>query len=122
MDMATDINGNIYVCGSFEGTATFGSLGTLTSSGGYDGFVAKLGPNGNWLWATKMGGASGDNINGVSVDSSGNVYIVGYFNGTAGFGSLPALTSSGSSDIFVARLSSAGAWQWAVKAADQQGF
>ncbi len=46
--IAVDANGNSYVTGNFWSSATFGTT-TLTSSGGYDIFVAKLDINGNWL-------------------------------------------------------------------------
>ena len=39
-DIALDPSGNIYISGSFDGTAQFGSL-SLTSVGGYDAFVPK---------------------------------------------------------------------------------
>ena len=46
--IAVDANGNSYVTGYFWGNATFGTT-TLTSSGQYDIFVAKMDSNGNWL-------------------------------------------------------------------------
>jgi len=48
-DIAVDGSGNSYVAGSFEGTATFGpgeaNETTLTSAGGFDAFVSKIGPD-----------------------------------------------------------------------------
>ncbi len=77
--------------------------------------MAKLSNNGSWQWAVKAGGSSDDYGYGIAVDSSGNAYVTGYFSGTATFGST-SLTSSGDADIFIAKLSSSGSWQWAVKA------
>jgi hypothetical protein len=111
--IAVDSSGNAYVTGSFQATVIFGST-SLTTSGGYDIFVAKLSSNGAWLWAVKAGGSYYDSGDGIAVDSSGNAYITGYFDGTATFGSTSL--SSGNADIFVAELSSSGAWKWAVKA------
>ena len=68
-----------------------------------------------WQWAVQAGGSSTDIGNSIAVDSSGNCYVTGYFNGTASFGATN-LTSSGSDDIFVAKLNTSGAWQWAVQA------
>jgi hypothetical protein len=112
--ISTDDNGNSYVTGDFYGTTTFGST-TLVSNGQDDVFVAKLDLNGNWLWAVQAGGTSYDRSYAIISDGAGNSYITGYFYGTATFGST-TLTSSGSSDTFIAKLDSFGNWLWAKKA------
>lgn len=54
--IAVDDNGNSYITGEFEESATFGTT-TLTSSGSYDIFVAKLDKSsGNWPWAKQAWG------------------------------------------------------------------
>ena len=113
--IAVDASGNSYVTGCFQDTdITFGST-TLTSSGEYDIFIAKLDSSGDWKWATKAGGTSTDHGFGIAVDASGNSYVAGYFKGTATFGDT-TLTSNGDYDIFVAKLDSSGNWLWAQKA------
>ncbi len=112
-DIETDANGYSYVTGYFQATATFGAT-VLTSAGGYEAYIAKLDPSGNWLWAVKGGGTQYDAGNGISIDGSGNCYATGYFAGTATFGAT-VLTSSGGDDVFVAKLDANGNWQWAVK-------
>jgi hypothetical protein len=115
--MSFDLDGNAYVTGKFPGTATFGST-SLTSSGGNDIFIAKLSSSGSWQWAVKAGGPDNDEGLGIVLDSSGNAYITGGFEGTATFGST-SRTSSGEHDTFIAKLSSDGSWEWAVKAGGQ---
>ena len=112
--IATDSSGNSYVTGFFAESASFGST-TLTSSGGEDIFVAKLDSSGNWLWAKQAGGTSPDYGWGIAIDSSGNSYVTGYFEGTASFGTTN-LTSSGVQDIFIAKLDSSGNWLWVKQA------
>jgi hypothetical protein len=112
--IAVDSKGNAYVTGYFSETATFGST-SLVSSGNYDIFVAKLSSSGSWQWTVKAGGSDSDIGNGIAVDSSGNTYVSGDFTGTTTFDST-SLVSSGNYDIFIAKLSSSGSWQWAVKA------
>jgi len=102
------------VTGQFYDTAIFGSH-TLTSSGDSDIFVAKIDPNGNWLWAVKAGGTDIDTGYGIAVDEAGNAWVTGSFQGIASFSS-HTLTTSGSSDIFAAKLDSSGNWLRAVKA------
>jgi hypothetical protein len=112
--ITVDSSGNCYIIGYFNGIASFGAT-DLTSSGGYDIFVAKLNTSGAWQWAVQAGGALADQGKSIAVDSSGNCYITGRFYGTASFGATD-LTISGGYDIFVAKLNTSGAWQWAVQA------
>lgn len=119
--LVVDAAGNIYVTGLFEGTADFGST-TLTAKGSQDIFVTKLDRSGTFLWAVGMGGQNRESPPGIAVDSAGQVTIAGQFEGQVAFGST-TLTSKGQYDIFVARLSSAGAFLWATSAggADSEG-
>ena len=112
--VAVDTNGNAYVTGHFEGSASFGGT-TLTSTGNYDVFVAKLDTNGNWQWAKSAGGTNWDVGYGVAVDTNGNAIITGSFMESASFGGT-TLTSTGNWDVFVAKLNSNGAWLWAKSA------
>ncbi len=102
LSIIVDANGNSYVAGGFQETATFGAT-TLTSSGVYDVFVAKLDTDGNWQWAEQAGGSGYDFGRCISVDANGNSYVTGFFVETATFGAF-TLTSSGGSDVFVAKL------------------
>jgi len=113
--IAVDSIGNIYVTGSFSETATFGNT-SLTSSGYDDIFVAKLSASGSWQWAVKAGGSSQESSGGIAVDSSGNSYVTGDFSETATFGSTSLSSDYGDYNIFIAKLSSSGSWEWAVKA------
>ena len=101
--VAVDTSGNACITGWFRWSALFGDT-TLTSEGDYDVFVAKLDTNGNWLWARRAGDSLADYGYGMAVDSSGNAIITGEFQGSADFGSF-TLTSAGSRDVFVAKLS-----------------
>ncbi len=112
--IAIDSLGNQYVTGTFEGSIAFGSY-TLTSSGYYDIFAAKLDPNGNFLWAVRAGGTSNDFGYGIAVDGSGSVLLTGSFLDTATFGSY-TLISDGNRDIFTAKLDINGNFLWAVRA------
>lgn len=116
-----DGSSNVYVTGFFMGTADFnpsGATNNLTSGGSVDIFVAKYTSGGAYLWAFKVGEAGADGGEGISLDGSGNVYVTGYFQGTTDFdpgGGVVNLISTGSTDIFVAKYTSAGAYQWAFK-------
>lgn len=63
-------------------------------------------------WAKHFGGTSYDQGNAIAVDNDRNVYVAGYFNGTASFNTATDLVSNGGSDMFVAKLDWSGATQW----------
>jgi Ca2+-binding RTX toxin-like protein len=117
--IAVDGEGNIYTAGRFSLTADFDpGAGTfsLTSAGNQDVFISKLDSTGNFIWAKSMGGTSGDDAYGITVDKLGNVYTVGTFTNTADFDSSAAVfnrTSAGGLDAFVSRLDTTGSFVWA---------
>jgi hypothetical protein len=111
--IAVDKNGNIYVTGYFEGTATFGEK-SLTSKGKKDAFVAKYNPEGGLVWVQTQAGTGDDQGRGVAIDAKGDVFMTGNFEGTAVFNEI-SLVSTGSADAFIAKYSSEGALQWVQK-------
>lgn len=115
--IGVDSEGNAYLTGYFQESATFGSI-QLTANGALDvdTFVAKLDPVGNFLWAVSAGGTDGDQGKSIAVDSVGNAVLTGFsYSDIATFGSY-SLTGAGYGDIFVAKLDPAGNWLWAVRA------
>ena len=116
-DIDVDGAGNAYLTGCFYGSVVFGPY-TLTSSGNQDVFVARLDPNGNWIWAVRAVGTFNDFVKGIAVDGAGNTYIIGYFEGSIVFGSqtLSSIGPVGTLDIFAAKLDPTGNWLWAVRA------
>lgn len=109
-----DNSGNCYVSGYFNGTADFSST-LLTSNGNYDAFAAKIDANGNWLWAVNAGGTGNDYANALELDRNNCcIFLTGSFYNAAQFGT-NFLTSSGESDIFVARLDADGNWLWTTR-------
>lgn len=112
-DIDVASNGDIYVTGYLNGTNSFGSI-TVSATGIYDVFAAKLDSFGVWQWVTTAGGIGGGNQdygNAIVADGSGNCYVTGIFGNTIHFGTT-TLTSFGNDDIFIAKLNNAGAWQW----------
>ena len=113
--------GFIYVAGIFADTVDFdpsASTYTLVASGNVDAFISKYDLSGNFIWAKKVGGTQQDDCRSISTSISGDVYITGTFAGTADFdpsASSYPLTSSGSDDIYILKLSSLGNFVWAKK-------
>jgi hypothetical protein len=98
--VAADAAGDVYYAGTFDGTASFGTT-SLTSAGNDDVYVAKVDPNGNYLWAVRLGGAGNDSVAGLAVDKAGNPYLVGYVDGYV----LAKLNGGDGSSAWTTRLS-----------------
>lgn len=114
--VAVDTAGNAYIAGYFSDTLVCGTT-ILVSAGGNDIFVAKLTGGGGYEWAVRAGGRSEDIAFSVAVDESGNVLVAGDFDSAATFGITPLRAAGVSTyDLFVAKLSPTGAWQWAARA------
>ncbi|PSR54076.1 hypothetical protein AHMF7605_11365 [Adhaeribacter arboris] len=115
--LTTDTNGNLYLTGQFWHTAVFGSTilyknDPITSPG--EIFLAKYDAAGNALWAKQAGGAGSDVASGITVDNNGNSYIIGFFTGTAQFGSA-TITGSVGKNICIAKFSTTGGLIWIKK-------
>jgi gliding motility-associated-like protein len=119
MGVCKDAGGNYITAGYFSNTAYFGqgnpSL-TAASIGIPDIYVQKTSAAGQVLWEVKAGGQGTDRALAVACDNAGNIYITGFYYGTATFGSFTLTSLSGSQDMFVAKLSAAGTFLW-VKSA-----
>lgn len=129
--IAVDGSGNMYITGMFSTLADFdpgpGTFSMPTPGGSYDAFIVKLNAAGALVWAKQMGGTGSDEGFGVFLDLSGDVYTTGKFQNTGDFDpgiGTANLTSAGSSDVFVQKLTSAGIFAWAKSmggAASDQG-
>lgn len=111
--VAVDSAGNAFVVGHFSGTATFGAT-QLTNAGARDGFLAKFSAAGQMLWVRGLGGPGFDAVNAVALDTGGNCYLVGNYEGVATIGSISLTNSRASSfsDVFVAKFDTSGATVW----------
>jgi len=117
--IAVDATGNQYVTGYFSGTAYFGGIELSTGANYNDNiFIAKLSPDGNFLWAKQAGGLSSDYGYGITVDASGNCYLTGQAVAPANFG---AITLNGSNNIFVTKMDTDGNFLWAKQCGNVNG-
>jgi hypothetical protein len=118
--LALDRFDNVYVSGGFRSPqSSFGPLSLLnTSANNYDTFVAKLNSRGIWQWVTGAGSSLSDYASAITLDATDSPVIAGVFAGpSATFGTQTITNGSVTgAEVFVARLSAAGVWNWAVAA------
>ena len=101
--ICVDTAGNSYINGAYADAWTFGST-TLATNGGIDGYVAKVSPNGDALWAKGYGGPAGESIGGMALRGT-DVFVTGGFQVSMLFDPGPTLTGQPVvRDVFVARL------------------
>jgi hypothetical protein len=110
-------DGLVAIAGPFEDEIRIGST-TLRSTGGRDGFVAKVDERGQARWARRIGGSGVDAALAVAADAEGDIYVGGAFSGEARFDSDTDATaqtrrSAGDWDGFIARYDgSSGRLRW----------
>ncbi|WP_028980298.1 T9SS type A sorting domain-containing protein [Sporocytophaga myxococcoides] len=103
--VSADSSGNFYITGIFTGSGT--NLGTFTlnnssTSSTSDIFIAKINSEGLFQWAKKIGNSNSDQVSGIDVHPSGNVYISGSIGGA----------SSSGNKIFTGMFDSNGKTKW----------
>ncbi len=119
--ITVDANGIIYVTGTAWDAdyPYFPTTDSTTSRGGYDIFVAKFDPSESGtdtlLFSTLIGGSQEEKGRRIAVDSSGNIYIVGYTRSSqSDTNKFPLSTNAyqdqieGWYDLFLIKMSSSG--------------
>jgi hypothetical protein len=119
--IAVDAIGNTYITGFFASlTCPFGTT-SLTNVGFNDIFIAKYDPASNLVWVKSAGGSGDDKPTGIAVDTSGNVYITGYFSSSTITFDTITFASNAGTDLFIAKYNSVGNVVWAKKAGGATG-
>ncbi len=115
MGIKTDDSGNIYSTGYYLGTADFdpgpATANLNNASGNSDIFIQKLNPQGNYVWAKRVGGSGYDQ--GISLEVYQNtVLITGWFQLAVDFNPGPAtnqlIAGALSTDMFLLFLTTDG--------------
>jgi hypothetical protein len=111
LSITVDREGNACVAGktsSFD-FPTKNAMQSAKKGGEYEAFVTKLTAAGVLFYSTYLGGSGDDEINGIAVDDSGNVFVTGLTFST-NFPTLNARQSAtaGSGDAFVTKLTADG--------------
>ena len=116
--LTLDLSGNIIVAGLADDSTNVTTAGAYQTNcgGSNDAVIVKLNSSGNnILWGTYLGGSGLDQVTDIITDASSNIYIAGNtnsINNIALAGAHQINYGGGTSDAFIAKLSSNGNPQW----------
>jgi hypothetical protein len=127
ISLALDSSGNLYATGYFSGSMNIRNLDATASTSAYSlpavssnaVLLVKYNSSGSVVAYSYINGTGSDVGNDIAVDSSGNIYVTGYYEST---GTVPILNidttastsayslpiSGGGSDAFIIKYNSAG--------------
>lgn len=111
-----DDNGNVYIGGNYEYSATFDTTSISTTNFFNESFIAKYNPTGALQWVRSSKGSSTNQITGVAYDHSSGLYFTGFFGGNYSMSDAAVSSSTSSYDILIGRLDLNGTVQWLKKA------
>lgn len=99
--MIANSNGDVFVTGFYSAHIYFDNI-HLTPAGLADVYTMKLNTNGVVQWAKKGAGTENDRGMGITYDRNGNIYVAGFFTGSATF-SGTTVTNNGTTGGFLAK-------------------
>jgi hypothetical protein len=91
---------------------------TLVNFSDENGFVVKLDSSGNVIWAINVESSDDVNATDICVDSNGNAFFIGAFEGMVNV-STSSISSFGDKSIFIVSIDSNGVVQWLEEASSQ---
>ncbi len=102
-----DSNGNPYFTDRLSGVGSVdfdpsAAIKSITNSALY---ITSYDSSGNLRYAVDMGSGAGDGGHRIEFDNNNNVYIAGWMNGTATFGTISRTAFSPTADCFLAKYS-----------------
>ncbi len=116
--LGVDADNCIYITSSFKLVVDFDpgpGLDLRISSGGWDAFLTKYDPDGNYQWVLTWGGEGSERVNYMTVDSFDNFYIGGRFRDTVDFDPGPGIeerTPAESYGWFLSKFNSDYGFEW----------
>lgn len=118
-------NGQVFITGNTNSTSHLTTVGSFQENLIFTdvdnqraGLIMKFNENGERVWGTYYGtGAVNDMVSDLSVDSSGNLFVVGTTEDATGYFSTTdayQMQNNGNRDIFVSKFTSSGSRLWST--------
>lgn len=126
-NICNDLDGNILISGHYAGSQFIANNDTLINHGYLNVFISKYESDGTPLWASVAGQYNHGKCIDMTIDTSGHVYITGYFESDSVNGEIVNFGNSVSCFIrnvsnYVAKYSSNGSAKWAISIPEISDF
>lgn len=105
------LSGGEVIAGGIYSGSIAGAMGTHTSAGARDGFIARIADDGSLVWSKSFGDVGTDVVRTLAIDSQDRVIVLGYFQDAIDLEGTP-LTAMGDG-AFLAAYSADGQLAWA---------
>lgn len=111
LDVGTDANGNVFVCGQFSDTIAFNVVHNNQIMNAI--FLIKYSPSGQEQWFVRAG-ASSSIAYGLTVDNNNDIYITGDYTGNLVFYGSPNnfLYGNYTNRVFLVKYNNSGGYVW----------
>ncbi|HLF35097.1 MAG TPA: FG-GAP-like repeat-containing protein [Cyclobacteriaceae bacterium] len=110
MEMMPD--GNLIIAGNTMNSISIGGIAVNIAKIN-NGFIAKIDPTGNILWAKIIFETDGTgNLTDLNIDDNGNIYLSGNFTSAMNLGGVAYASPNGGHEVFIAKLDTDGNLVW----------
>lgn len=109
--IASDAEGNVIAAGIFSGELEV--AGQVVQSDADDAFLGKWDAEGRLVWLKTFGGPDLNQAHGVAVDSTGNIYVTGWFTQRIDFGA-GLIEATALQSVFLAKFAADGQASWST--------
>ncbi len=132
-DIKLDPDTNIYIAGNFKGTVDMDpdtANSSIISRGNFDCFLAKYNNKGTLVYAKSFGSDEADQVYQMSINSSNEIYLTGYYKARAandfdpneGVKELVTDPTNSNNFLFVSSFTSDGNLNWSTSGISTQGI
>ncbi|MFO8054301.1 MAG: hypothetical protein R6U19_03955, partial [Bacteroidales bacterium] len=110
--ITVDDSANIYQAGIFNATLSIGGADTLFNPLGYEVFLSKHRANGDYVWSKRYNGTGGHKVDGMTINTFGDIYVAGYHGSGNHLLNDTAFSSYSSNNFFLQKLDYNGDSYW----------
>ena len=114
--IAVDNSGNAYITGRYYETAYFDNFSLTATSHISSMYVAKYSSTGSVSWVKSIGDGASGTANSITINSTGNIQVVGDFHGNMTIGNTNIASINTNTTLYLATYSPTGSVVSAIQA------